>query len=69
MPSMKKICDYCGGSGQVQFFAGVSRFFLSCEECPHCAGIGYELPPDDNTAPDQQAPCPAKKSSSRKRSR
>jgi DnaJ-class molecular chaperone len=47
MPAMKKTCDYCGGSGQIQFFAGVSRFFLSCEECPHCAGIGHELPPDD----------------------
>ena len=46
MPSTKKTCDYCGGSGQIQFFAGVSRFFLSCEECPHCAGFGYELPAD-----------------------
>ena len=44
MPSIKKPCEYCGGSGQIQFFAGVSRFFLSCEECPHCAGFGYELP-------------------------
>ncbi|HIJ90073.1 MAG: hypothetical protein OEV89_04835 [Desulfobulbaceae bacterium] len=64
---MKKTCDYCGGSGQIHFFAGVSRFHLSCEECPACAGIGYELPSDDTTTQDEKEPSPAKKSPLRKK--
>ena len=39
----KKICDICGGSGQLSFFQGVSRFLLSIEECSECAGTGYDL--------------------------
>lgn len=39
----KKICDICGGSGQLSFFKGVSRFLLSTEECEECAGTGYRL--------------------------
>ncbi len=38
---MKKVCDSCGGSGQLNFFKGVSRFLLSTEECPECSGLGY----------------------------
>ena len=38
---MKKLCESCGGSGQIQYFKGVSRFLLSTEECPECAGMGY----------------------------
>jgi ssDNA-binding Zn-finger/Zn-ribbon topoisomerase 1 len=63
---MKKTCDYCGGSGQIHFFAGVSRFFLSCEECPACAGFGYELPAEENSA-EKETPL-LKKKSPRKRS-
>jgi DnaJ-class molecular chaperone len=40
---MKKECDICGGSGQVNFFKGVSRFLLSVEECDACNGIGYTI--------------------------
>lgn len=43
---MSKICDICGGSGQISFFQGVSRFLLTVEECPNCAGTGRELEPD-----------------------
>ena len=39
----RKVCDVCGGAGQVSFFKGESRFLLSSEECEQCAGIGYEL--------------------------
>jgi len=38
---MKKRCESCEGSGQIQYFKGVSRFLLSTEECPECAGVGY----------------------------
>ena len=47
---MKKNCEYCGGSGQISFFKGVSRFLLSTEECPECAGLGFSIVPD----PDKQ---------------
>ncbi len=39
----KTICDICGGTGQVSYFKGVSRFLLSTEECSECAGTGYML--------------------------
>jgi DnaJ-class molecular chaperone len=39
----KKICDSCGGAGQVSFFKGVSRFLLSTKECGACAGTGFQL--------------------------
>jgi DnaJ-class molecular chaperone len=38
-----KVCDVCGGSGQISFFKGVSRFLLSNEECEVCAGTGVQL--------------------------
>jgi ssDNA-binding Zn-finger/Zn-ribbon topoisomerase 1 len=34
-------CKGCGGTGQISFFKGVSRFLISCEECPECSGLGY----------------------------
>ena len=38
---MNKICEFCNGTGQIKFFKGVSRFLLSSEDCPECAGIGF----------------------------
>jgi len=38
---MKKECSTCGGTGQIGFFQGVSRFLLSWEECPQCCGTGF----------------------------
>jgi len=38
----KDICSVCGGTGQVSFFQGVSRFLLTSEECPGCDGTGYK---------------------------
>ncbi|MGI6657528.1 MAG: hypothetical protein ACOX5Z_12070 [Desulfobulbus sp.] len=46
----KKICATCGGSGEIAFFAGESRFMLTREECPACYGLGYEL--EAETPPD-----------------
>ena len=37
------VCDICGGTGQVSYFKGVSRFLLTTEECIECAGTGYQL--------------------------
>ena len=45
---MKKEYAICGGSGQISFFKGVSRFLLSWEECPECSGIGHTTVADDN---------------------
>ena len=39
-------CPSCGGTGQLQFFKGESRFLLSEEECPACCGLGYLLEED-----------------------
>ena len=44
---MKKECDICGGSGQISYFKGVSRFLLSVEECDVCNGVGYTNVEDD----------------------
>jgi len=38
---MRKPCIACGGTGQVAYFQGVSRFLLTWEECPQCGGTGY----------------------------
>ncbi len=44
----KETCPFCGGSGQLSSFKGVSRFLLTVEECPECAGLGYILPATDS---------------------
>lgn len=44
-------CPGCGGSGQISFFKGVSRFLLSCEECPECAGLGFLPAPAESENP------------------
>ncbi len=59
MEQNKKVCDTCGGSGEIGFFAGESRFFITREECPACFGLGYVLEegedaPDDT--PDSATP-------------
>jgi len=47
-PKNKKApCPTCGGSGQISFFQGESRFLLTEEECPVCSGLGH-LVEDDN---------------------
>lgn len=46
----KKVCQTCGGSGEIGFFQGESRFFITREECPACCGCGYVLE-DEEDAP------------------
>jgi DnaJ-class molecular chaperone len=50
--SMKETCPTCGGSGQICFFQGVSRFLLSAEECPSCTGLGVVMA-DDSDKPQK----------------
>ena len=38
-------CEFCGGSGQLSFFKGASRFLLSVEECSACNGTGLRPEP------------------------
>ena len=42
MPTKKSKppCAGCGGSGQLSFFRGVSRFVMDWEDCPDCFGTG-----------------------------
>ncbi len=37
---MKKPCEACGGTGQISYFQGESRFLLTHEECQDCFGTG-----------------------------
>jgi DnaJ-class molecular chaperone len=55
MSEQKKVCNTCGGSGEIGFFQGESRFFITREECPACCGIGYVLDEDpaDSPAPTE----------------
>ena len=43
----RKVCNTCGGSGEIGYFAGESRFFITREECPACFGLGYVLEEDE----------------------
>ena len=52
MSDEKKICNTCGGSGEIGFFQGESRFFITREECPACCGLGYVL---EDEEPDRAA--------------
>ena len=48
----RKVCNTCGGSGEIGYFAGESRFFITREECPACFGLGYVLEEDE---PNQES--------------
>jgi DnaJ-class molecular chaperone len=47
---MKKPCEHCGGTGQLSYFKGESRFLLTWFECPECCGTGYLV--ESNEADD-----------------
>jgi len=54
MNEPKKVCSTCGGSGEIGYFQGESRFFITREECPACFGLGYVLEEEPGKAdPDQ----------------
>lgn len=43
MEGGKTVCNTCGGSGEIGYFQGESRFFITREECPACCGVGYVI--------------------------
>ncbi len=43
---MATVCNECHGTGQRSYFKGESRFVLSQDECPACAGLGFIEVPD-----------------------
>ena len=50
MGNRKPVCNTCGGSGEIGYFQGESRFFITREECPACCGLGYVLEEEPNKA-------------------
>jgi DnaJ-class molecular chaperone len=48
MNTQKNVCNTCGGSGEIGYFQGESRFFITREECPACFGLGYMLEDSEN---------------------
>ncbi len=54
----KPVCPSCGGSGEICFFQGESRFLLTREECPACLGLGYLL---EEPSPDKKGDGKARK--------
>lgn len=48
----KAPCNGCGGSGQISFFRGVSRFVMDWEDCPDCLGTGL-APSSKDDSPEQ----------------
>jgi Archaea-specific RecJ-like exonuclease, contains DnaJ-type Zn finger domain len=52
MNEPKKVCNTCGGNGEIGYFQGESRFFITREECPACYGVGYVLDLDEESAAD-----------------
>jgi len=50
----KKTCPTCGGTGEIGYFQGESRFLLTREECPACCGLGYVLEEDDSSEQDAE---------------
>ncbi|MGD9949073.1 MAG: hypothetical protein AB7U29_11415 [Desulfobulbus sp.] len=54
MADEKIVCPTCGGSGEIGFFQGESRFFITREECPACCGVGYVLEDGDEVDSSQE---------------
>jgi len=54
----KKVCDTCGGSGEIGYFQGESRFFITREECPACCGVGSVPDEEPETGPGPAANAP-----------
>lgn len=50
MNESKQVCNTCGGSGEIGYFQGESRFFITREECPACYGLGYILEKEPDQA-------------------
>lgn len=61
--AMKKECEACGGSGQIGYFQGESRFIITWDECLECNGTGIMEHGDEVKVPES-APHDAGQSSS-----
>ncbi|MBM9536511.1 hypothetical protein [Desulfobulbus alkaliphilus] len=48
----RQVCNTCGGTGEIGYFQGESRFFITREECPACCGFGYVLE-DEGPTPER----------------
>ncbi len=50
----RRECPGCGGSGQISYFQGESRFLLTTEECPECLGTGFldDTPESEDDTPN-----------------
>jgi DnaJ-class molecular chaperone len=57
----ERTCGICGGTGQVSYFKGASRFLLSTEECEECAGTGFKLDAADEKAEEVTGKKPEKR--------
>lgn len=55
MNEVKTVCNTCGGVGEIGYFQGESRFFITREECPACCGIGYIVDEESASEPGQDA--------------
>lgn len=51
--STRMTCNGCGGSGQIAFFRGVSRFVMDWDDCPDCLGTGFIEQPAAEQKADQ----------------
>lgn len=51
--TMQIQCNECHGTGQRRYFKGESRFVLSQDECPACAGLGFVEAQDSNPSEDE----------------
>jgi len=51
----RKICNTCGGNGEIGYFQGESRFFITREECPACYGVGSVLDEESGAPSEQKA--------------
>jgi DnaJ-class molecular chaperone len=65
--SAREVCPGCGGTGQISYFKGVSRFLLSNEECPECAGLGFRLEAVPAEVPGETANRPTKSQAKKKK--
>ena len=63
---MKKLCAVCEGSGQISYFKGVSRFVVSWDECPECAGLGYIISDNDDGESEEENTEPRSRSMTKK---
>lgn len=50
MEENRQTCNTCGGSGEIGYFRGESRFVITREECPACCGFGYTLEDEDHAS-------------------